>query len=260
MADASGTEVGAGATNRYQVSPTITDISRISGSEGKAQIAALPQSILFDPSRSALIIVDMQNDFCSPDGWIASLGVDVDYGRRLIAPINAASSAFRARAMPVIWVSWNVRPDRANLSPGTCHPFVFGGTQPGLGGEFCGPKGTHRVLTQGSWGAAILDELDQGEDDIHVAKHRISGFWDTPLDAILRTQDIKTLFFTGVNADHCVLGTLMDANFAGYDTILLEDCVGTTSPSFCMEATVHNVRFCFGFTAKSPDLVAALNV
>jgi nicotinamidase-related amidase len=62
-----------------------------------------------------------------------------------------------------------------------------------------------------------------------------------------------------VNADHCVLGTLMDANFKGYDTILLEDCTATTSPEFCMRATLHNVRFCFGFTATSAHLAHALS-
>ena len=87
----------------------------------------------------------------------------------------------------------------------------------------------------------IEKQLHQEPGDIHVSKHRISGFWDTPLDAILKNLDVTTLFFAGVNADHCVLGTLMDANFHGYDTVMLEDCVATTSPDFCMQATLHNV-------------------
>jgi len=62
-----------------------------------------------------------------------------------------------------------------------------------------------------------------------------------------------------VNADHCVLATLMDANFHGYDTILLEDCTATTSPDYCLKATLHNVRFCFGFTMSSHDLIEAVS-
>jgi nicotinamidase-related amidase len=84
----------------------------------------------------------------------------------------------------------------------------------------------------------------------------MSGFHDTCLDSVLRNLDIKTVLFAGVNADQCVLATLMDANFAGYDCILLEDCTSTTSPAFCWEATLYNVRQCFGFTALSKDLLA----
>ena len=71
------------------------------------------------------------------------------------------------------------------------------------------------VLQRGAWGAAVVDELALVRGDIHVDKHRISGFWDTALDSVLRNLGVKTLFFAGINADHCVLATLMDANFHG---------------------------------------------
>jgi len=252
-------EIGIAKHNPFRVSDEAVDSSRPHSDRREVVLEAQPQKLHFDASRAALIIVDMQNDFCSPDGWIASLGLDVAYGLDLIDPINTASRAFRANGMSVLWVSWGVRPDGLNLSPSTRHPFNPNGSQPGLGGEFIGPRGSHRVLTEGSWGAQIVDGLEQAENDIHVAKQRISGFWDTPLDSILRNLDVRTLFFAGVNADHCVLGTLMDANFAGYDTVMLEDCVGTTSPDFCMQATFHNVRFCFGFTSTSAQVASALS-
>jgi nicotinamidase-related amidase len=66
---------------------------------------------------------------------------------------------------------------------------------------------------------------------------------------------MQTLLFAGVNADQCVLATLMDANFAGYDTILLEDASATTSPDFCWQATLYNVRQCFGFTTRSTEFL-----
>ncbi len=114
-------------------------------------------------------------------------------------------------------------------------------------------------MQKDSWGARVIDELTQDARDIHVDKHRISGFWDTPLESILRNLDVTTILFAGINADHCVLGTLMDANFHGFDTILVEDCTATTSPEFCLRATLHNVRFCFGFTTTSDELVAAIS-
>lgn len=252
-------ELGIADRNPLRVNDDAVDVSRPHPPLRQVSLPAQPQQLHFDAARAALIIIDMQNDFCSPDGWIASLGIDVAYGQNVIEPINRVSRAFRAQGMPVIWVNWGVRPDRLNLSSSTRHPFNTNGTQPGLGGEFNGPRGKHHVLTEGSWGAELVDGIEQADNDIHISKHRISGFWDTPLDSILRNLDARTLFFAGVNADHCVLGTLMDANFAGYDTVMVEDCVGTTSPDFCMQATLHNVRFCFGFTTSSAQLADALS-
>ncbi len=251
--------LGASGRNGYKVSENVVDMRRAARTQKTAELEAQSQNIVFDTSRAALIIIDMQNDFCAPDGWIGSMGIDVSAPQALKEPINKTAAALRAQGAPVIWVNWGVRPDRMNLSPGTLHPFNPNGKAPGLAGDIRTAHGAYHVLEEGGWGAAIIDGLHQEAGDIHVSKHRISGFWDTPLDAILKNLDVTTLFFAGVNADHCVLGTLMDANFHGYDTIMLEDCVATTSPDFCMQATLHNVRFCFGFTTTSEQLVSALN-
>src|SRR5262249_48894973 len=102
----------------------------------------------------------------------------------------------------------------------------------------------------------IVDELAPPATDTFVDKHRISGFWDTPLDSILRNLGVRTILYAGINADQCVYATLMDGSFLGYDAVLLEDCTATTSPPFCMEATLYNVRFAYGFTLRSDDLLA----
>ena len=249
--------VGSGA-NEYRISDGLVDTVRGAVAASPARLPALPQTLMIDRRRTALIVIDMQNDFCHPAGWIGAMGVDNASLRAIYAPINRATAAARAAGLPVLWVNWGVRPDLLNLSPGTQHPFNPNGAGPGLGGTTTGPHGDYRVLTQGEWGAAIVDDLDVAPGDVRIDKHRISGFWDTPLDAILRNLGVTTLIFAGVNADHCVLGTLMDGNFKGYDTIMLEDGVATTSPDFCLQAAVHNVRFCFGFTATSADLADAL--
>src|SRR6202035_3266739 len=100
----------------------------------------------------------------------------------------------------------------------------------------------------------VVDELEPKGGDIKVHKHRISGFWDTPLDSILRNLGVKTVLFSGVNIDQCVLHSLTDANFLGYGCVLVEDCCATTSPGFCAEATLWNVKQCFGFVADSPTI------
>jgi len=250
--------VGSGGRNAYRVSSDAVDLRRPLRAVKTAALEARAQNLIFDVNRAALVIVDMQNDFCSPDGWMGSLGADVSASQAILPSINAAAAAFRKEQAPVIWVNWGVRPDRLNLSPGTQYPFNPNGMGPGLSGEMEGKRGRHHVLREGSWGAAIVDGLDVEESDIRVSKHRISGFWDTPLDSILRNLNIATVFFAGVNTDHCVLGTLMDANFLGYDTIMLEDCVATTSPDYCTQATFTNVQFCFGFSTSSGSLVKAL--
>ena len=112
------------------------------------------------------------------------------------------------------------------------------------------------MLEKGSWGAAIVAELHAEETDIYVDKYRMSGFWDTPLDSILRNLGVDTLLFGGVNLDQCVFATLMDAVSLGYDAILLEDCCATTSPAFCVDATLYNVKQCFGFVTDSEALLA----
>jgi len=251
-------ELGPAGRNSYRVSDTVVDMRRPRRDARPARLAAQPQDILIDLSRTALVIVDMQNDFCAEEGWMASMGVDCSPARALVAPINRAAAALRAHGAPILWVNWGVRPDRANLSPGTQHPFNPNGQGAGLSGEITIAGRTYHLLQAGAWGAQLIDGLMREEGDISIDKHRISGFYDTPLDAVLRNHGITTILFAGVNADHCVLGTLMDANFHGYDTILLEDCVATTSPEFCMQATLHNVRFCFGFTTDSTVLAEAL--
>ena len=86
----------------------------------------------------------------------------------------------------------------------------------------------------------------------------MSGFWDTPLDSILRSLGVTSLLFAGVNADHACFATLTDAACLGYDCVMIEQASATTSPDFCLAATVYNVRQCFGFTTTPHELLNAL--
>jgi len=220
------------------------------------KISAAPQNITVDLKRTAMIVIDMQNDFCAKGGWLDHIGVDVTPARAPIAPLNRLLPLLRHRGVPVIWVNWGNRPDRLNLSPSLLHVYKPTGEGIGLGDPL--PQSQAPVLEQGSWAAAIVDGLAVEPADIHVAKFRMSGFWDTALDSILRNLGVTTLLFGGVNADQCVMCTLQDANFLGYDCILVDDCAATTSPGFCLEATRYNVKQCFGFVAQSAALLEEL--
>ena len=248
--------LGSAAANQWRVDQTTADLVRAPVPPRPLSFPAAPQRLSIDLARTAILVIDMQNDFCHPAGWLAGIGVDVAPARRPIAPLQALLPPLRAAGVPVVWVNWGNRPDRLNLSPSLLHVYKPGGEGIGLGDPL--PGSGAKVLEAGSWAAAVVDELPAAPGDIAVSKYRMSGFWDTPLDSILRNLRVDTLLFAGVNADQCVLCTLQDANFLGYDCIMLEDASATTSPGFCWEATVYNVRQCFGFTASGADIIAAL--
>jgi ureidoacrylate peracid hydrolase len=242
--------------NSWALSAEHVDLRRPVRDPRPLTIAAAPQSLTLDLARTALVVIDMQNDFCHPDGWLASIGVDVTAGAAPAQVIATLAPALRALEVPVVWVNWGNRPDLANLPPGVRHVYDPDGASTGIGDQLASGS---RVLTEGSWSAAVIDELVIDERDISVSKYRMSGFFDTELDSVLRNLRVDTLLFAGVNADQCVLATLTDAAGLGYDVVMIEDAVGTTSPEFCMAATVYNVRQCFGFTTPAQAIHAALS-
>ena len=248
--------MGSHAGNRWRVSATRVDLSRADPRPVRAvDIDAEPQAVTFDANRSALVVVDMQNDFCSKGGYLDYRGIDVTPDRAPIAPIAALLPVLRAEGLPIVWLNWGVRKDLLNIHPSLLHAHTHDGIGAGLGERI---PGGAEILRSGSWGAQIVDGLEPAEQDIHVTKHRFSGFWDTELDSILRNVGTRTLFFAGVNADQCVMTTLEDASFLGYDVVMLRDCVGTTSPDYCMQATEYNVKLLFGFMTSSGALVRGL--
>jgi nicotinamidase-related amidase len=247
--------IGSAAANCWQADAHSVSFVRTLPPPRPATLEARPQQVTLDLARTAVVVVDMQNDFCHPDGWLASIGVDVTPNRAPIGPINQLLTAARAHSLPVIWVNWGNRPDRLNLGPSTHHVYDPAGLGGGLGSPLANGA---KVLELGSWAAAILDELGDTSNEIHIAKYSMSGFWDTPLDAILRNLGVTTLLFAGVNVDQCVACTLQDASFRGYDCILVEDCCATTSPGFCADAALYNIAQCFGFVANAAAVVPAI--
>ncbi|MDB5395655.1 MAG: isochorismatase family protein [Rhodospirillales bacterium] len=251
-----GIPLGSGELNQWRVSDSAVDLIRPHGAESPVTFPAQPQELRVDLRRTALIVIDMQNDFCTPGGWLHHIGVDVTPTRAPVIPLNRLMPELRAAGTRIVWVNWGNRPDRLNLSPSVLHVYKPTGQGVGLGDP--APLTGAPVLEKESWGAAIIDDLHPAPEDIHVDKFRMSGFWDSPLDSILRNLGVTTLLFAGVNVDQCLLCTLQDANFLGYDCVLVEDCAATTSPQFCTDATIYNVKQCFGFIARAPDIIDGL--
>lgn len=239
--------------NAWAVNAEIADITRPPLEPKPITLKADTKTLRLDLAKTAMLVIDMQNDFCHPDGWLAYIGVDVSPARSPIAPLQGFLPVLRSVQVPIIWVNWGNRPDLLNIGAGLRHVYNATGDGVGLGDPL--PANGSPVLMKDSWAAAVVDELEQKPEDIRVDKYRMSGFWDTPLDSILKNLGRTTLLFGGVNADQCVLATLQDANFLGYDCILVRDCTATTSPEFCWQATIYNVNQCFGFVADSHAIV-----
>ncbi len=248
----------ATARNSWQLTAHSADLRRPLVAARPISFGALPQELTIDLARTALIVVDMQNDFCHEDGWLAGIGVDVSGAVAPVDPLQRTLPALREAGVPIIWLNWGNRPDQANLPPNVRHVYDPAGEGVGIGS--LNNNALSPVLQRGSWAASTISELTIAPQDILVSKYRMSGFIDTPLDSILRNLRVDTILFAGVNSDQCVLSTLMDAANLGYDVVMVEDLCATTSPDFCAQATVYNVRQCFGFTALSPDLLAALDL
>ena len=243
--------------NSWQLTPETADLRRPATPAKPITFDAQPQQLTIDLARTAVVVIDLQNDFCHQDGWLAGIGVDVSGAQAPIPVVAALLPRLRAHGVPVVWVNWGNRPDQANLPPGVRHVYDGAGEGNGIGST-TSPSGSP-VLQAGSWAAARVDELTAEAGDITVDKYRMSGFVDTPLDSILRNLRVDTLLFCGVNADQCVLNTLTDAANLGYDVVMIEDAVGTTSPPYCLDATLYNVRQCYGFSTTTTELVGSLS-
>ena len=137
-------------------------------------LASTPQHVSFDMNRAALVIIDMQNDFCAKGGWVDHLGADYTPDRAPIEPLRALLPAWRSAGGAVVWVNWGNRPDLANMPPNQHHLYKPKGTGIGLGEPL--PVHGARVLQKDSWAAAVVDELQIEPTDIRVDKHRIVDF------------------------------------------------------------------------------------
>jgi nicotinamidase-related amidase len=218
--------------------------------------AASGETIEIDLGRTAMLVVDMQNDFLHPDGWFPRAGVDTAALRAIVPGLNALNAALRAAGVPVLWVNWGVRSDCANLPETLLHKGRKGGTRPGYAEP--SPSGRGDILVQGHWGAATIDDLVVAPPDLVVHKHRYSGFHDNELDSVLRARDVTTLLIAGINTDRCVFSTLTDASFRGYDCVLLADLCATPAAPSVTEVILDLVDLLYGAVATGAALETAL--
>lgn len=249
--------LGRGPHHRWMVSPTRVSLVRPLVPPRPIDIAAQPKDVQFDAARTALVVVDMQNDFLHPEGWFALRGANRAPLFRPVEPLKRLLPELRRSDMPVIWLGWGCRSDGLDLPPNVLHS----GTYSGDGINLCDPHPTrdYHILEAGSWGSKVIEELPVQPEDIHVFKSRLSGFWGTDFDAVLRNLGMTTLLFAGVNLDRCVMSTLQDASFIGYDCILVDDCCATVHPEFATQSCHLMIKQLLGFVTTSASIIEGLN-
>lgn len=206
------------------------------------QPARLPQTAAdrLGPGHTALLVIDMQNDFCAEGGYIeAVVGKNAAACRAVAAPITTLVGAARAAAVPVLWVRADYRLE--TLPAGMAARFAAQGQ-----GRICCAPGT--------WGADFHGVAPAPGEPV-IDKHCYSAFIGTDLDARLNARGIRALVFAGVQTNVCVETSLRDAYSLGFHVAVAADCVASHTAEL-HEATLKNVRFLFGDVLSGREVAA----
>ncbi|WP_283136383.1 isochorismatase family cysteine hydrolase [Rhizohabitans arisaemae] len=205
--------------------------------------AQAPQTERIDPRSSALIVVDMQNGFCHPDGTVAQAG-PVDAHRAVIAPVARLAQACHEAGIPVFWslqehFEGDVSIDRSRLdNPQARLP------QP--------------PCLRGTWDAELVDELrDLAHGDVHIVKHRASAFYGTGLEVELRMRGVRTVVVTGVSTSYCVDATIRDAYARDLGVIVVEDACASPWPDL-HAATMKNAAIFHGTVTNTAHVLGMI--
>ena len=218
-------------------------------------LEADPESLEIDLKRLAIIHVDMENAFASKGGFLDLMGWDLTECRKTLGPIKKVNDAARAKGIKVIYIAHQFAKDLSDTG-GLDSGHWYKDLPLKLWREH--PEWRDQLLEEGTWGCQIVDEIKPQEGDIVLPKTRYSSFYETNLDGILKTNNLKYLAITGIATNICVESTIRDAFFRGFFPILIKDCAAAAGPEFMQDAVIHNLTICFGWITTSEKIIKAI--
>ncbi|HXG50116.1 MAG TPA: isochorismatase family cysteine hydrolase [candidate division Zixibacteria bacterium] len=193
-----------------------------------------------DPRLAALLVVDVQNDFVSPEGSAAKRGEDVTAALAMVPRLIRLIDEARRVGLTVVYI-------RTTHSEWTDTPsWVYRSSQ----------RSGLNTCREGTWGAEFYDGIAPRPSERVVIKHRYSAFINTDLNTVLRARGIESVLVTGVATNVCVETTARDAYMYDYYVTLIEDCSAAYDPKLHL-ATLENIRRHFGLVASSEEIAAA---
>lgn len=241
----------------------IAQVSPPGGAKGEmVNIDAKPEPISIDLIRSAVIVVDMENDFAAKGGMFDRAGIDISGAQKAIAPTAKVLAAARQAGLKIIYLKMGYHPDLSDLGANDSVNRARH-LKLGVGEKIQAPDGREsRILVRDTWNTDIVPELKPQKNDTVIYKTRFSGFYQTDLDATLKKFGIKYLVITGVTTSICVESTVRDAMFRDYLCVLLQDCmnepIGHDLPRTNHDASLLSAEVLFGWVSSSDQFTKAL--
>ncbi|MEN3746881.1 pyrimidine utilization protein B [Sphingomonas sp. HF-S3] len=221
-----------------------------SAGDGGVILGARPEAVRVLPSETAVVVIDMQNAYASPGGYVDQAGFDISGAAGTIGRIATVLETARKAGIQIVYLQNGWDPDYVEAGgPGSpnwhkSNALKTMRARPELAGT---------LLARGSWDYALVDALAPQPGDITLHKTRYSAFFNSQLDSVLRARGIRTIVFVGIATNVCVESTLRDGFHLEYFGVMLEDATHHLGPPEMQAASVYNIEKFFGWVSSSAD-------